>query len=67
MSFEVIFFAKIDFQISCSAVISSEGLTLDASKALLRHKNFDVLHKNVKNRKRQGLGRLTLLKPKNVI
>ena len=40
MSFEVMFFAKMDFQIVCSAVIHSKGLTLDASRALLRHKNI---------------------------
>ena len=40
-SFEVIFLAKMDFEIFCSAVIPSEGLTLDASRALLRHKNFE--------------------------
>ena len=41
MSYKVIFLAKIDFQTFCSAVNSSEGLTLDASRALLRHKNFE--------------------------
>ena len=41
MTFEVIFLAKLDFEIFCSAVITTEGLTLDASIALLRHKNFD--------------------------
>jgi len=41
MTFEVIFWAKLDFEIFCSAVITTEGLTLDASRALLRHKNFD--------------------------
>ena len=37
----MIVWAKIDFEIFCSAVIPSEGLTLDASRALLRHKNFE--------------------------
>ena len=32
----------MDFEIFCSAVIPSEGPTLDALRALLRHKNFDV-------------------------
>ena len=41
MSFEVIFWEKLDCQVFCSAVIPSEGLTLDASRALVRHKNFD--------------------------
>ena len=41
MTFEVIFWAKLDFEIFCSAVITAEGLTLDASRALLRHENFD--------------------------
>jgi len=31
----------LDFQNFNPAVIPSEGLTLDASRALLRHKNFD--------------------------
>ena len=31
----------MDFEIFCSAVIPAEGPTLDASRALLRHKNFD--------------------------
>ena len=31
----------MDVQIFGSAVIPSEGLTLDASRALLRHKNFE--------------------------
>ena len=31
----------MDFEIFCSAVISSEGPTLDAYRALLRHANFD--------------------------
>ena len=31
----------MDFEIFCSAVITAEGLTLDASRALLRHENFD--------------------------
>ena len=31
----------MDFEIFCSAVIPSEGPTLDASRALLKHKNFD--------------------------
>ena len=37
----MIVWAKMDFEIFCSAVIPSEGLTLDAFRALLRHKNFD--------------------------
>ena len=41
MTFEVIFLAKLDFEIFCSAVILPKGPTLDASRALLRHKNFD--------------------------
>ena len=41
MTFEVIFLAKSDFEIFWPAVILPEGLTLDASRALLRHKNFD--------------------------
>ena len=40
MTFEVIFLAKLDFEIFCSAVILPGGPTLDASRALLRHKNF---------------------------
>ena len=31
----------MDFEIFCSVVIPSEGITLDAIRALLRHKNFD--------------------------
>ena len=31
----------MDFEIFGSAVIPSERLTLDASRALLRHKNFE--------------------------
>ena len=31
----------MDFEIFCSAVIPSGGPTLDASRALLRHNNFD--------------------------
>ena len=31
----------MDFQIFCSAVIPSEGLTLEAFRTLLRHKNLD--------------------------
>ena len=30
----------MDFEIFCSAVILPEGPILDASKALMRHKNF---------------------------
>ena len=30
----------MDFEIFCSAVILAEGPTLDASRALLRHKDF---------------------------
>jgi len=41
MTFKVIFWAKLDFQFFYSAVIPSEGPTLDALRALLRHKNFD--------------------------
>ena len=41
MTFEVIFLAKLDFEIFCPAVILPEGPTLDGSRALLRHKNFD--------------------------
>ena len=41
MTFEVFFWAKSDFEIFCPAVILPEGLTLDASRALLRHKNFE--------------------------
>jgi len=37
----VIFFAKSDFEIFCSTVIPSEDLTLNASRGLLRHKNFE--------------------------
>ena len=33
----MIFLAKFDFEILMSAVILPEGLTLDASRALLRH------------------------------
>ena len=55
----MIFLAKTDFEIFCSAVIPSEGLTLGASRALLKHKNFDEYDKNLKNRKRRGLGGLT--------
>ena len=31
----------MDFEIFCSAVIPSEGPTLDASRALQKHENFD--------------------------
>ena len=41
MSFEMIFRAKSCFQNFCSALIPSEGLSLDASRALLSHENFD--------------------------
>ena len=41
MTFEVLFWAKLDFEIFFSVVITAEVLTLDAFKALLRHKNFD--------------------------
>ena len=41
MTFEVFFLAKSDFEIFCPAVILPEGLTSDASRALLRHKNFE--------------------------
>ena len=37
----MIFLAKTDFEIFCPVVIPSEGPTLDASRALLKHKNFD--------------------------
>ena len=40
-SFEVIFWSKIDFEIVCSAAIPVEGPTLDASRALLKHKIFE--------------------------
>ena len=36
-----VFWAKSDFEIFFPAAILPEGLTLDASRALLRHKNFD--------------------------
>ena len=41
MKFHVIFRAKLDFQIFNPSVILSEGVTLDVSRALLRHENFD--------------------------
>ena len=37
----MIVWAKMDFEIFCSAVIPSGGPTLGASRALRRHKNFD--------------------------
>ena len=48
MTFEVIFLAKLDFEIFCPAVILPEGPTLDASRALLRHKIFHGKTKNSK-------------------
>ena len=39
-SFEMIFLGKMDVEIFGSGVIPSEGLSLDASKALRRHNNF---------------------------
>ena len=48
----------MDFKIFCSAVITTEGLTLDASRALLRDKNFDGKTNICQTRKRQELGRL---------
>ena len=41
MTFYMIFCAKLDFQIFNPAVIPSEGPTLEASRALLRRKNFE--------------------------
>ena len=42
MTFKVFFFkAKLDFEIFSPSAILPEGLTLDASRALLRHRNFD--------------------------
>ena len=41
MTFQILFWAELDFQIFNVAVILSEGTTLDASRAQLRHKNFD--------------------------
>jgi len=63
----VIVWAKMDFEIFCSAVIPSGGPILNASRALLKHKNFVGKYKNFKNRKRRGLGSLTLWKPEKVI
>jgi len=31
----------LGFEIFCSAVITAKGLSVDSSRALLRHKNFD--------------------------
>ena len=36
----MIFWVKFDFEIFFSVVITAEGLTIDASRALLRHKNL---------------------------
>ena len=38
--------AKLDFQISNPAVISAEGLTLEASKALLKRLSIPLYYKN---------------------
>ena len=51
MTFEVIFLAKFDFEIFCSTVILPGGPTLDASRALLSHKNFHGKTKISKNEK----------------
>ena len=41
VTFWMIFWAKLDFQIFDPAVVPSEGPILEVSRALLRHKNFD--------------------------
>ena len=45
----MIFLEKVNFQMFCSAVISSEGLTLDGFRALLRHNNFHGKGRNSKH------------------
>ena len=41
MSIQMIFWAKLNLQIFCLTVISSEGLALEASRIFRKHKNFD--------------------------
>ena len=55
MTFEVIFSIKLDFEIFYSSVITAEGLTLDASIALLRNKSFDEKSKVSQIEKRRGM------------
>ena len=62
MTFEMIFSIKLDFEIFYSAVITTEGLTLDASIALLRNKSFDEKSKVSQIEKRRGVVRLLLMK-----
>ena len=58
----------MDFQNFNPTVIPSEGSTLDALGASLRHKNVNGNIKMSKiERKKRGLGRLTFWKSNNVI